>query len=523
VERRRIRLTATRRRSIRRSGFSPGRRFAFTAAFALCLLGHLGAVAAADDTTPLVTATIEGPSGTPSTESISAADLKADPGHCPLYTGPPPTQNTPQSSSPGYIDPNNTWALATIFPCMSPPISLASIQSVTVLHQNGASEADPDSQLSSSDLAPGGNWLHPDEQPVVVYAVSGGDEYFRPARSASDVNVGDQVYDTPISVEVFEGKPLAVAIETPAQTITTGASLSFGANVTGVQGTPSYHWDFDGGATNSTAEAPNVTFSRAGTFNVALQVTDSNGDTGVAQLVTITVNSPSGSPHQQTGTTTQPGNGNDTGSTSPTGHKGGKPVPPGSGGTKPSGNDSGGGKHGKSGQGNQSNHNHRHQAKRSKSRTDSGGTGTSTGTSSGGTGTGTASAGTSAGSGGTQTSSIPSTPLPASPTPATAHHTSPRQGNSSGLKAQTPSVLPEGARIVTGDLISHVVTLPLGSSPLVHPESGGTGREPVVRQGVTASPVPALVGGLIIVLLLGLGAGRELRGRRAWRTMTLGA
>jgi hypothetical protein len=74
---------------------------------------------------------------------------------------------------------------------------------------------------------------------------------------------------------------------------------------------------------------------------------------------------------------------------------------------------------------------------------------------------------------------------------------------------------------VTGDLISHVVTLPLASSPLVHPESGGT--SPVVRQGVSASPIPALVAGLIIVLLLGLGAGRELRGRRAWRTLTLSA
>jgi hypothetical protein len=71
---------------------------------------------------------------------------------------------------------------------------------------------------------------------------------------------------------------------------------------------------------------------------------------------------------------------------------------------------------------------------------------------------------------------------------------------------------------VTGQLVGDVTPLPAGASPLVHAVAAQTSAPPA-RQATHTSRLAALAGALAVVLLLGLGAGRELRGRRGWRAL----
>jgi hypothetical protein len=75
--------------------------------------------------------------------------------------------------------------------------------------------------------------------------------------------------------------------------------------------------------------------------------------------------------------------------------------------------------------------------------------------------------------------------------------------------------------VVTGRLISDVITLPEGSSPLVHPTPAAAAT-PQVRQAIHSRSLAAPVAGLAVVLLLGLGAAWELRGRHPWRDLLAG-
>jgi PKD domain len=513
-----------RRRSSRRSGPVPGRRFAFAAALVLCLLFSTGAVATADDSPTVVSATVYGPAGTPPTATVSWDDLESNPSQCPVYDGPAPTQNGPGAS----YGANDAWSLATILQCMTPPISVSDVQSVTILNQLGEPEISPDSQLSQSDLTPGkGDWVDPQQQPIITYGgPAAGDfepaTYYRPDRSASDKNFADSVsYAPPINIQVSEGNSLGVTITTAPKTITAGESIAFNATVTGSQGTLSYHWDFDTGDTSS-EPSPTESFSEAGTRDVGLQVRDSNGDVGIAPLVPITVNTTSGAPPEKTGTTPQNTNGVPTQSKSTTGTQR-SPAPASGDSGKPGGSQTPGNRHGSKNGGAQ--HSRRHgksHGKRSSHRT-TGGAGTD-GTSTGGAGTG--SAGKS-GSTPSATSSVPSSPLPPSATPSATHshgphHPASSARNRSTVKSAPGGALPGSENVIAGRLITGVNPLPLSRSPLVHPEAGGRSGQQVVRQGVTVSAVGALAGALTVVLLLGLGAARELRGRRTWRTLTFG-
>lgn len=75
--------------------------------------------------------------------------------------------------------------------------------------------------------------------------------------------------------------------------------------------------------------------------------------------------------------------------------------------------------------------------------------------------------------------------------------------------------------VVSGLLISAVSPIAATQSPLVHTQPASVASAPARRVGASPTPLPAVAGGLAVVLLLGLGAGRELRGRRAWRTLRL--
>jgi hypothetical protein len=67
---------------------------------------------------------------------------------------------------------------------------------------------------------------------------------------------------------------------------------------------------------------------------------------------------------------------------------------------------------------------------------------------------------------------------------------------------------------VTGLLIGDVVPLPADESPLVHPIPAPSATAPARQAPPSASKLPVVAAVVAVMLLLGLGAGRELRGVR---------
>jgi hypothetical protein len=75
---------------------------------------------------------------------------------------------------------------------------------------------------------------------------------------------------------------------------------------------------------------------------------------------------------------------------------------------------------------------------------------------------------------------------------------------------------------VAGQLISDVIPLPPGASPLVHVVPATVASPPPARRAVRASLLPAFGAALAVLLLLGLGAARELGWRPAWPALRPG-
>jgi hypothetical protein len=72
-------------------------------------------------------------------------------------------------------------------------------------------------------------------------------------------------------------------------------------------------------------------------------------------------------------------------------------------------------------------------------------------------------------------------------------------------------------------LISDVTPIPAAASPLTHIEPAAVATAPPARRAIRTSLLPALAAGLAVLLLLGLGARRELRTRRDWRALRFGS
>ncbi|MGH2893455.1 MAG: hypothetical protein ACRDPM_09340 [Solirubrobacteraceae bacterium] len=70
---------------------------------------------------------------------------------------------------------------------------------------------------------------------------------------------------------------------------------------------------------------------------------------------------------------------------------------------------------------------------------------------------------------------------------------------------------------MSGQLIRDVSLQSASASPLVHFTPAAVTPAAEVRQASHISAAPAIAGALAVGLLLALGAGRELRGRRRWR------
>jgi hypothetical protein len=454
------------------------RRFELALVAALVALGIGSAGAAADNV--VLSATVYSSSGT-SSQSVTLAGLQADPTRCPAYNGP---QNMNELGRQGFVSVSlppsgpqtGTWALSTVLGCLPTPIPLAAVQGITVLSADGSPQAAAGSPLRPADLASPSDFGDTSQSPVVE-ALGSANQYDRPWRGGGDQNFLDEVQATendqpaPVSIEVFEGPLLTVSVTASPTTVAAGGSVAFHATVTGQGASPvSYSWSFGGAAPASNAPAPQVTFPAAGQYDVTLQVTDSDGGGGIAS-VPITVGP---KPPATTGGHKRSGAGTALTSQSPTG-------PLESAGKHP------GGPPGKSTTGS---------SPTTPTPTTSTPTPTTTPASPETTPT---------------TTATPTTPTTPRPLPARPRRRLSKPAQPSHVTGPT----------VAGQLISDVVPLPPGASPLVHLVPA-VASAPPARHAIRASLLPVFGAVLAVLLLLGLGAARELGWRPAWRALRPG-
>jgi hypothetical protein len=461
---------------------------------ALAVLGCQAALATADPSSDeVVSATVYSPSGPPRNDSVSLAQLQSNP-QCTPYSG----TDMNEFGRTGFVDvqlvPGGTWALSTVLRCLSTPVPVGAVHGVTVITSAGIPETGPDSMLTPADLAPQGStdFNNPQETPV-VQALGSLNQYDRPWRGngqgQTDYDYADEVLGTdndqpqPIAIEVFEGPLLAVSVS-PLNTTVPVGTVTFSARVTGQNGSSlSYSWSLDGIALNSTAASAQVTFPNAGQHTVAVQVTDSAGGGGDAESQ-ITVGR---SPSAPTGSHPHPGAGSSKKSHTPGGPRNSRGTHAGG----PAGNSQGG-----------------------KSTTTGNGSNTNTGTN-----TPTTSSTTPPSS--AHTSTTPATTSGHTSTTSAPQRTALSTGTAGHATVPTTrpaSRPPASGPIVSGLLVSDVAPLAAGASPLVRVVPAAVATAPPARQAVRASLLPALASGFAVLLLLGLGAGRELRGRHGRQT-----
>jgi hypothetical protein len=373
-------------------------------------------------------------------------------------------------------------------------IPLGDVSSVQVLNPTLGFEA----PLDNGDLTDPTHYQDsqaPDALPAV--SVDGSEDqtaYVRPFRGGNDDNARDAVteHGAPITLVVYvNGPPLTVVAS--AQTLSstaTATTAKLSATVSTAAGSPvpasalTWSWNFGDGAT-SVAATPEHRFA-AGVYDVTVQVTDvSSGAGGTATIQFRTPAAPAPG-HQK-----QPGGNQPTQSKSPSGSDEGKHSkrPAGKTGAQPSeGSDKG------------------------RSTTHPGGQATTPTTASApSTSTAPAQPTTPAG---TTPASPTTTSVPAAPAAHPAPHrpaAHPRRRRTTPRRS-SPSAPP--GPLVTGRLISDVTPLPVGSSPLVHLTPAVAAAPPAVRQATGTTTLSALGAALVVIVLLGLGAWRELRGRR---------
>ena len=461
-------------------------------ACAFVVLGSLSSIAIADSSSDqVVSATVFSPNGSTQNDSVSLAQLQSS-SKCTAYSG----TDMNEFGRTGFVDvqlaPSGTWALSTVLGCLSTPVPLGAVHGITVINSQGAPETGPGSMLTPADLAPQGStdFNNPHEAPV-VQALGSLNQYDRPWRGngqgQTDYDYGDEVQGTdngqplPIAIEIFEGPLLTVTVSASKTTVPVGQSVTFSASVTGQNGSAlSYSWNFDGGASNSTAASPQITFGNTGQYDVTLQVTDSAGGGGGAEIP-ITVGTPAPT---ATGSHPRTGSGTSRKSHTPSGPRKSKGT-------------HAGGRAGNSNAG--------------KSTTPGKGSSTNTST----TNTSTTNSATTTSSTPTSTTSSSGSSSHQTPTP---HHTATSRHSTPHTTTRPTTPPPSSGSLVVGLLVSDVKPLAPDASPLVRAVPAAVATAPPARQAVRASLLPALGAGLAVLLLLGLGAGRELQGRRRRRT-----
>jgi PKD repeat protein len=278
---------------------------------------------------PVLVANIISATGQPSTYQVTLDQLISTPGCTQsAQEGLDESVTTANNATVQEQIPSHAWNLGialTCVPTATTPIASA-IQSVFVTQSDGRLEKGNNSQLSPSDLgfssAPSN--FQDGLQPLVGQNSENSEVYYvRPDRvGVSDAAASDVVVeDAPLIVSVYEGARLGVSISASASSVPQGTAITFTSSVANADGSPlSYVWDFGDGTTYSGAEPPPHIFGAGGSYTVGLLVTDGAGGAG-GSTTDVTISSPTPQ------TTTQP-----TKTTGPT-HSRGKT--PGAGAGKP--------------------------------------------------------------------------------------------------------------------------------------------------------------------------------------------
>jgi PKD domain len=495
------------------------RRFLLALFAALGLLGALGATAAGDASTVLVSATVYSSSGASQQPDTVTLGSLSDPGLCPPYSGDQLNEygrngQQYQANEPSYsAGQQGTWALSTILQCLSTPIDLGSVTAVSI----GGSASDLTGGGQPSDLSSPSDFLDTTEQPIIAYG--GTAYYYRPQHTSTDLNALDAItQDPPIDIQVYEGPTLNVTATTSNGNPTKGQNVQFTATVSPSDPNAQYEWNFQGAAAPSNQQNPTTSFGYTGTYVASVQVTDpTDGAIGTGTVTEIVGTAPPQGGHHPHG-----GNGHHHQGPG-TGPKNGQPGTGNPGGSQPGGGQPGGGTGGPTGHrgpgGSPATTNktpQTHQIKSGQKHHRGAAARQGGGGSTGGGGSG---GGANSSANGTPTASIPSYPVPASAfktntttrSPTAAHH-APR----STLKSPPPSTS-SPAGLIRGRLVSGLNPLPLSASPFVRTFSSPQAPATPVRAAVKTSALAAIAGGLVFLLLLGLGAGWELRGHRLLR------
>jgi hypothetical protein len=463
----------------RRPRVVSARRLPFALGAVLALAAWSTVTASADQT--VVSATVY-----PSTRgpvSHHAVALQTLTG-CPPYSGTNPIYLYPPDQGQPYQLTATSWSLSTVLTC-GLQIPLGDVTGVQVLTDSrGFQET-----LSNADVSDPRRYRDaqaPDALPVI--SVDGPENqttYTRPFRGPGDDNARDQVTETgaPITLVVYANGPSLIVSPSTQKLSATAATttIKLAATVQSANGSSvpagalTWSWSFGDSTTTSTASSPNHRYA-PGSYFATVQVTDRS--IGAGGTATIQVTTPaSTSPGKQT----QPGGKHHTKSKSPNGaDKGGRGGPPGA--------NAGSKSPGVSDQG----------------QTGSGPTNPATNPAATDTTPATAKRATPASPQSPSTTSAPTLARHA----ASQRPVAPRRPRHSPARRTSP------ARLVTGRLISDVAPLPAGTSPLVRAGPAAAAPAPAVRRATRASSLFAIGAALLVVMLLSLGAWRELRGRR---------
>jgi uncharacterized membrane protein YgcG len=443
---------------------------------ATALVGWLTAAAPAAADQAVVTATVyAGSSGGVSYPEASAGTLSG----CPPYSGPNPIylyaagQGAPQQLPAG-----STWTLATVLSCgLGVPIS--DVTAVQVATNNRGFE----SPLSNAQLVAPGQYHDPQAFGALPVIFADGSEdqntYVRPWFGGSDDNAGDEVVGqgAPIKLLAFEkGQPLAVTITDSTISDSKWAiKKRFSAVVRDSAGARisasalRYSWSFGDNAT-ANGVTPTHTFV-PGTYPVTVEVADPASGTGGVQTLEVTANaSAAHGKHTRSGGSQRDRSGPPTG-------------PSRSSGSRPGG---------------------------------AAGSGRASDAHTAG------SQGTSAGGGGASRQTSTQTRANHGRSATTHHAAPPRHRQPSARQRTRPPGAAAPTTLVKGRLISDVKPVSVRTALAIESSPASAAAGPAVRQATTASSSAALVSGLVVLVLLGLGAGYELRGRGAGRRPRLG-
>jgi hypothetical protein len=381
----------------------------------------------------------------------------------------------------------SSWALSTVITC-GLGLPLGNVTNIQVDNPPHGFEV----PMSNAALSDPGRYHDPAAPgPLPVVSVDGTENqntYVRPWLGGSDDNAADEVIadGAPITIVVYEnGPPLSVNV-TERTTSRSATSMTVRLHATvripdGMILSPSgltWSWNF-GDGTASAVPAPRHSFV-PGVYPVTVQVSDPEAGTGGTATYRLGFSTAS-----RTGSGNRSGGGRSGRSNAPSG-------PANSRGTRPGGAPG---------------------AANSGSTTPAGSHGS-------GAAPATAVA-ARAGRAGAIAASSRNAPEP----PASRHAASgaaQARGRPQVTNRSKPAeVTRPDAPVVEGRLISAVTPLPPGVSPLLGAPSAAPASAPAVR-GVTRSSILPIVGVLLVVLVLfGLGAARELRGpfgRRAVRS-----